>query len=134
MDIYISVRDGRVVLNGRVDNLTVRRAVALTARDTTGVRQVENRLRVRPGVVPLDTHIARHVRAGLARDPYVEGLQIAVAVEEGVVTLAGLVDTPFEKIQAESVVSRLDGVLAVVNQLAVSQDSPLTYDLNLDER
>ena len=65
-------------------------------------------------------------------EPSVDGSRIAVAVDEGVVTLRGIVDTPAEKLTAERVALRVRGVDTVINQLTVSSpaDDEATHFLD----
>jgi osmotically-inducible protein OsmY len=118
---------GVATLTGVVDNLKARRAAEEVASNTAGVWRVKNRLRVRPpdgppaGPKPLrfDTAIAEKVRAGLARDPYVEQHEISVLVSNHGVVLNGTVDSQYEKLRAEDVASRVQRVVAVRNNLSV---------------
>jgi hypothetical protein len=56
-------------------------------------------------------------------EPSVDGSRIAVTVDEGVVTLRGIVDTPAEKLTAERVALRVRGVDTVINHLTVSSQA-----------
>ena len=47
--------------------------------------------------------------------------QVRVHVDRGTVTLTGSVRRPQEKIEAEAVVRRVDGVLGIVNRILVAQ-------------
>jgi len=129
----------RVTLRGTVDNLKAKRAAAQDARNTVGVRWVENRIKVRP-VTPLsDQKIEDNVRSALVRDPYVESYEITVDVINGVAKLYGTVDTFFEKSQADDVASRINGVIMVDNHLKVQEDGsdPVIqelYDPYVDNR
>lgn len=122
-----------VILRGRVDNLKAKRAAAQDARNTVGVRNVENRIKVRPAVLSSDERIELGVESALLRDPYVEKYEIAVDVINGVANLYGTVDTFFEKSKADEVASRVDGVIVVDNNLVVEKDYDLyTYDPYVD--
>ncbi|HJZ78324.1 MAG TPA: BON domain-containing protein [Vicinamibacterales bacterium] len=63
--------------------------------------------------------LAHDVRAALAFDPIVEGVEIGVAVEDGVVTLSGSVESLREAIAAERAVKRVGGVRSIANGLHV---------------
>lgn len=66
-----------------------------------------------------DTQIRQAVLRQIEWDPEVSHVQIGVGVTEGVVTLAGEVDTYAEKIAAEKTVKRVHGVKAIANCLQV---------------
>ena len=129
------VADGtEVILRGTVDNLKAKRAAEQDARNTVGVWNVDNRIKVRPEVRPSDRKIEEDARRALLRDPYVEKYEINVTVRNGVANLYGTVDSYFEKAQADDIVSRIEGVVLVDNHLKVDKtDSPYVYDPYVDE-
>ena len=55
------------------------------------------------------------VRIALAIDPVIEGQEIGVAVEDGVVTLTGNVESVREAVAAERAVKGVDGVRSIAN-------------------
>jgi len=59
------------------------------------------------------------VRDALNGDPAVHGHEIGVAVEDGVVTLIGNVDTLRDAVAAERAVKRVEGVRSIANVLHV---------------
>lgn len=118
-----------VTLRGTVDNLKAKRAAAQDARNTVGVVNVYNRIRVRPTEPISDPKIKERVKSALFRDPYVESYEISIDVVNGVVKLYGTVDTFFDKFQAEDVALRVNGVIMVKNNLIVQNDyDPYLYD------
>ncbi|MFO8184807.1 MAG: BON domain-containing protein [Candidatus Aegiribacteria sp.] len=119
--IDIKAEDGMVTLEGTVQDLRTRRTAALNARNVTGVREVENLIRVRPEIRP-DREIRDDLAYALAQDPYVEKFQIDITVEDGLVYLDGSVDTHYEKARADDIASRQPGVTEVVNRLTA--DAP----------
>jgi osmotically-inducible protein OsmY len=66
-----------------------------------------------------DNDILKDVIAELQYDPGLRNDDIAVSVREGVVTLAGFVDSYAEKWKAERAAARVKGVRAVANDLEV---------------
>jgi osmotically-inducible protein OsmY len=70
-----------------------------------------------------DTEIQHDVVAELKWDPSLRDDDIAVAARDGVVTLAGFVDSYADKWKAEQVVSRIRGVRAIANDLEVKLPS-----------
>lgn len=71
-----------------------------------------------------DVRIAEQVKAVVRRDPDVRTVDVVVFVRGGVVTLSGTVSTAHQRSQAEQLASRVEGVAAVVNKIAVSNISP----------
>ncbi len=128
------VTNGVVTLRGTVDNLKAKKAAARTARNTVGVLQVANRLKVRPETPVEAPALEDRIRATFERDPVVEATEITIDVQNGVAELFGSVDTAFERSWAEDLAARVDGVIAVRNYLAVTgYFDPYLYDPYLDD-
>ena len=66
-----------------------------------------------------DNDIQKEVIAALKGEPSLRDDDIALGIRDGVVTLAGFVDSYADKWRAERTVSKLKGVKAVVNDLKV---------------
>ncbi len=66
-----------------------------------------------------DTELRTDVISELNWDPSVRDEDIATAVKDGVVTVAGIVDTYAQRCAAEHAVERVLGVKAIVNDLTV---------------
>lgn len=120
----VRVDGGVVTLTGTVDNLKAKRAAAQDARNTPGVWRVKNLIKVRGTQEVTDDKLVQNVNAAIDRDPYLERYQVGVVARDGVVSLGGTVDSFYEKAHAEDVVTRLNGVVEVNNNLEV--DNP-TY-------
>jgi osmotically-inducible protein OsmY len=67
----------------------------------------------------LDSDIKRDVEDELRWDPNLDATDIAVAVKNGVVTLAGFTRSYSDKLEAESAAKRVAGVLGVANDVEV---------------
>lgn len=128
-DPEIEVNNGVVTLTGRVDSLRAKKAAEQDARNTRGVWQVKNHLKIWPtGVGPnskpapdADAEVARAVRAALARSPYVHQHEIAVTVNNYLVVLRGTVDSAFEKEKAAEAVLGVRGVADLINNLSIER-------------
>jgi osmotically-inducible protein OsmY len=66
-----------------------------------------------------DTELREDVLHELEAEPSIDARRIGVAVVEGVVTLTGEVPTYAEKWRAERVVSRVEGVRGIANEIEV---------------
>jgi osmotically-inducible protein OsmY len=67
----------------------------------------------------IDAEILRDVLAELDWDPEVAAVEFNAAVDDGVVTLTGIVESYAGKVAAERAALRVEGVRAVANDLAV---------------
>jgi len=70
-------------------------------------------------VANVEETLRHEVVSELAADPSVGGIEIGVAVEDGMVTLTGHVESLRDRIAAERVVKRVEGVRCVANDLLV---------------
>jgi len=118
--VDVEVDRGDVVLTGVVNTLRAREAAEEDTRNTAGVWDVENYIRVRlVGEWPTDGQIAEGVEEAFRRDPLIEPHEILVSVYNGRVRLRGTVDSKDEKILAEDIASRVKGVARIENDLTV---------------
>jgi len=127
-NVDVDVDGGRVTLSGIVDNLSARRAAETDARNTVGAHTVINHLKVRPVEARGDDAIAADVRRALLVNPIVDRYAIDVDVHDGRAILSGTVDSHYEKAQADTVASRVNGVVDVSNHLLVAKPVPYAYD------
>lgn len=92
--------------------------MAMTLVTTSGC--TATRTQKSAGEVVDDSVVLAKVKSSLLEDPVTSGLQIDVNVYRGVVQLNGTVDSSHEKATAAADASRVEGVLAVHNNLVVS--------------
>ena len=118
-DIDVVSSDGIVTLSGTAPNLLAKDRAAVIAGSLKGVRSVVNRIKV-TAAARGDDKIRKDVEAALKTDPATEAFQIATAVEKGVVTLKGEVDSWREKQLAASVAKSVKGVRELQNNLELS--------------
>jgi osmotically-inducible protein OsmY len=117
--IDVATTDGVVTLTGVVTNITAGKRAVDVASIVRGVRSVIDLIRVMPLWDVSDETIQANVRDALRRDSATEDWQIDAVVEDGTVTLAGVVDSWQEGRLAEKVAGNVRGVREVVNRLAV---------------
>ncbi|MBD3167936.1 MAG: BON domain-containing protein [candidate division Zixibacteria bacterium] len=113
--IEVEVEDNVVILIGKVDNLEAKRAAESDAENTVGVVRVKNHIKVRPEKLVANGELEERVKKAMIRDPYTEYFDIDVNAINGKVFLEGKVNTSFERIHAENVASKVNGVVEVVN-------------------
>lgn len=131
--ISVQVKGRVVTLRGVVETLAAKRAAQQNSLNTMKVIAVKNRLKVNPNQEIEDSRIAEDVRDALASDPSVDRYQINVQVIGGIAYLTGVVDTLFEKAEAEFAASQVKGVVDVKNQLTAWDITPYVYDPLVDD-
>jgi hyperosmotically inducible protein len=130
-EIGVETKNGVVTLTGQAPSEVDRQMAGDVAKDTTGVKQVDNQIRVEPGLKPSDAslrenarvtdlEIHANLRERLAASEYLSGNEINVSVKDRVVTLAGRTQTQQQKTGVEQLARSLSNVADVVNQLTVT--------------
>lgn len=134
MKISVDTKNGVVTLSGTVDADTEKKKAEQLARNTDGVKQVANNIKVEPdsmgasnsggdaskdlGETMSDAAILAKVKAKLVADG-ITGTDVDVA--NGAVVLKGQVEDAREKAKAEEIAKNTDGVREVKNQLSVKK-------------
>jgi osmotically-inducible protein OsmY len=130
-EIGVETKDGVVKLTGQAPSEIDRELAGNVASDTTGVKQVDNQIRVEPGLKPSDAslresarvtdlEIHAYLRERLAASEFLSGNEINVSVKDRVVMLAGRTQTPQQKTGVEQLARSIPNVANVVNQLTVT--------------
>ena len=117
--IDVEVVGSKVTLSGRVDNLKAKQAAEQVARNTLGVAHVVNDLVVAPESKISDRQIEARIESQLLINAYTSGYEVEVEVDEGYVTLRGVVDSALERAEASNVAAGVEGVIDVTNRLQV---------------
>jgi osmotically-inducible protein OsmY len=130
--ISVDVAGRFVTLDGTVLDDYQKRIAEEDAHGATGVLGVNNRL-VADEATRSDDAIRGAVRVELDTDYAINGPDIGIEVNDGVVTLDGVVGNTFLRQHASEIASRVAGVRAVMNEITVSPDRGYT-DSAIKER
>jgi hyperosmotically inducible protein len=128
-NIDVDTVEGVVTLTGRVDDAATRDEAVKHARETSGVRDVVDRIRVTTESKTIGAHvddaaITTKVKAKLAGDALLNTFNIDVDTHAGVVTLSGRVATAAARAEAERLARETKGVEDVRNDLQVGDRTP----------
>jgi osmotically-inducible protein OsmY len=124
--IHVIAMNGKVYLTGRIGSMKEKDYVEKVASRQKGVVEVENELEVVYNWEPKrDRAIKEDVEQEFFWSPYVDGDDITVSVENGMVTLTGTVDTRHEEISAIENAYE-GGARTVKNDLDVDYDFGFT--------
>lgn len=138
MDINVDTHHGIVTLTGTVDSGAEKELAERLAENTDGVRDVENKLKVKAenasmgdkvaatadeaGEAVSDAWITTKVKSSLMYTRNVDGTDISVETKDGVVTLAGTVENGAERDLAQEITEGIRGVKDVnVEQLKIDR-------------
>lgn len=117
-DINVTTDEGIVKLNGSIDNLLAKQRATEICQNVTGVISVINNLKVTAD--RSDDAIQEDVTQALNTDPTTEAWEIAADVQNGKVTLTGVVENWQEKNLVETVASGVKGVTEVENNIQIT--------------
>jgi osmotically-inducible protein OsmY len=123
--ITVEVDAGWVTLGGEVALHFQRAAAEQAVHRLAGVRGVTNgiRLQVRPSLEPAD--VKSRIEAAFHRSAEIDAHRIEIEARNGTVTLRGQVRTWAEREAAERAAWAAPGVLAVDDELLVSQSNAI---------
>lgn len=124
-NISVNTIHGRVDLTGFVNSRGEGDEATHAARQVAGVRSVNNELQINGGGPVLgratdDRTISEEVRSALASNPETESSRIQVSTSDGVVQLAGFVNSEEQRAAAGSVAGTVQGVRHVDNDLRLT--------------
>jgi hyperosmotically inducible protein len=124
-DINVETYRGVVQLGGFVESAEQKEKATQVTRSVTGVKEVRNDLRVgaaaTAGQTVDDGAITTQVKAKLIEDSRTKAYQINVESQNGVVQLAGFVDSNEAKTRAGELAREVSGVTSVRNDLEIRQ-------------
>lgn len=126
-EIGVSVKDGVASLTGHLSSYVEKYAAERAAERVCGLKGLATGIDViLPGTCKrTDADIAFTVQRGIEWNPLIPQDAVNVMVENGWVTLSGIVEKQSQKIAAEKVVRPLVGVTGVSNQIVVQPvDAP----------
>jgi osmotically-inducible protein OsmY len=112
-EIRVAVRDGRVLLRGRVRLLEQSLRAEQTAWKTVGVEDVENELRVVPVGGAGDAAIERRIRTIIKGDERFVDTSLELEVRTGRVRLRGMFNDPVDVLAMKHRIASIPGVLDV---------------------
>ena len=120
-DIGVTVKDGVVTLEGKVDSFAEKWAAEEAVKRLPGVKALAMDIEVKISGTNerTDSDIAQAAENALKWDVAVPHKQIKVSVERGFVTLDGEVDWQFQKSAADRAVRHLKGVTGVSNCITI---------------
>ena len=122
LTVDVDTKRGKVMLSGSASNAETREAAGKLAMNTHGVRAVSNQLiiePIKPGVAKsvvndtADGWITTKVKSTFMYSNNVNGSDIAVSTNAGIVTLTGKMDTGAERALAIELARNVKGVKSV---------------------
>jgi len=116
-----------VTLRGEVEKESARTGAERLARETGGVVEVRNQIRVQgePGEddeTLSDVAITAKIKTKLTADPDINPFNVDVDTLDGVVTLSGIVGKAENVERIEEIARETEGVVEVRNELQVEDD------------
>ncbi|MDB5036935.1 MAG: transport-associated protein [Bacteriovoracaceae bacterium] len=122
--IEVSVKNGVVTLDGKVDSLFEKRLARNAAERVLGIQAIVNELQVALSEENQfsDAEIRRAIEESLKWNASIPPSQIQVSVESGWITLAGNVDWPSQREAVEAIAEGTRGVKGITNLILVERE------------
>jgi len=122
-EIGVAVKDGVVTLSGHVPSYAQKRTAERTAIRLAGVKGVANEIEVRlPSEhARSDSELAQAAIDAIDRNIQIPADTVKVKVDDGWITLEGVVNWDYQRKRAERAVRYLKGVKGVTNLLRVKE-------------
>ncbi len=117
--ISVHSANGVVTLTGTLTGSYPKQLAGVLSSWVRGVVEVKNDITVKPSQIRGDLDILADIKAQFAHDPFIPQSGITVSVENGLVTLTGIVDSFLQASRAENVARFTPGVVDVHNLLFV---------------
>ena len=121
-EIGVILKDGAVVLTGTVEKYVEKQAAERATKRVEGVHAIAQEIEVKlpSSMSGTDEQIAEQISHILKWSASLKDMNIQARVTNGYVTLTGEVRWAFQKKSAEHQIEDLQGVKAIINQMAVS--------------
>ena len=117
-DINVKVLGNTVMLTGFVHTFAEKGSAESAAKSICGVVSIANDIEVCPGT-RTDPEIARYVQHVLKSHAILGDMKISATVQDGFVTLEGIVEWNYQKTSALDATESFPGVRGVINLISV---------------
>lgn len=123
-NIDVLVEEGVATLEGTVDNYTQKREAEDTVKHVSGVKAVVDNVKVDLSLVSTknDTDINSSVVKALQDNWAVPDQRLRVEVEQGWVTLEGILHWNFQRKAADNAIRYLEGVRGVIDKIKIEAE------------
>lgn len=117
--IEVDVQDGHLTLSGRVPSLRDASEAERLSAAVRGLLSITNRIEVRDTETP-DSLLQLNAMRALESSPRLRSFRLKASVSEAVLTLDGEVPLARDRMEAEKLASRVDGIVDLRNRIRVS--------------
>ncbi len=125
----VNVRDGVVILSGEAANQAQKELTTEYAKDVEGVKEVKNEMTIAKtsaksdetmGEKIDDASITAQVKSSLLAHRSTSAIKTKVQTTDGVVTLSGIAKNDAEKSLVTKLVTDINGVTSVINNMTIA--------------
>jgi osmotically-inducible protein OsmY len=135
-EIDIRARSGIVTLGGTVDNYAQKREAAEAVKNVSGVKKIMDEIKVDLffSAVKSDKEIAALVNQTLKDNWAVPSYSIKVTVQQGWVTLEGILHWNFQRKAADNAIRYLKGIRGVIDKIKIEPEIKSELNQELIEK
>ena len=139
--IIVECKDSMIILLGEVPTEIDKDFAEALAKETAGVKEVNNQLRIIPGATPQpienidgkadlsvnveDLELQANLRERIMESSELKNQHIEVKVQNRAVTLSGNVASEQLKVKAEQIIHNVPKVAAIINSIKISGNKAL---------
>ena len=116
-DVKVSVKDGIISLEGKVNSLWKREKIQKMASQIKGVNSIKDNILVIPSKVISDERIEDLIGKSLKNSVRIESKNVNINVKNGVVIVSGVVSSFVEYEAIIEIITSTNGVLNIENHL-----------------
>lgn len=133
-ELLVDAADGVVYLTGTSHTLYERKMAGRLARNIDGVKRVENDIVIVSDRQPDDEEIFEAIGEALGNYPESNPSRVGVRlVQNGTAYISGKASSIFEAWKAVDIVSKVEGVTAVINEIDIAPGQPVD-DIEIKNR
>lgn len=117
-DVEAEVTDGRLVLSGTVGSLHEASEAERLSTAVRGLVSIKNQIQVRPVEIP-DSLLQLNALRALESSPRLRSFRLKVQVEDAALTITGEVPLARDRLEAEKLASRVEGITSLDNRITI---------------
>jgi len=134
--IEVSVQEGIVTLAGTVDNYNQKKEAEHIVKDISGIKTIIDDVMVDLSFSTIrnDKEIARAVIKALDGKRVIPNRRLRVTVEDGWVTLEGILHWNFQRKTADNAIRYLEGVRGVIDKIKIQAEIENELEIKIVEK
>jgi osmotically-inducible protein OsmY len=119
-NLKVQVTNGTVTISGTVDEIWKKNLIQELSLETSGVKEVKNKLIISPSHKESDKDLAIKIKNTMDKNYMIDNDRVKISVSKGIVKLSGVVRSPLALRAAVNSAIYTPGVMDITNELKVA--------------